>query len=150
MTKLGGPKSQYYEACYQMAKVLLIKDDDKRKCVILHGRASSGKTWIARYTANIFQSHWKSEVKGIYDERLTPSEAHKQLLVINEANMHSLFSTKNISKMKTLTEGLGIPLENKYGHPFTGFIGARTLLTCNGLCCPFVEPSSSKSGFDAV
>ena len=62
--------------------------------------------------------------------------------------MHSLFSTKNITKMKTLTEGLGIPLENKYGHPFTGFVGARTLLTCNGLCCPFVEPSSSRSGYD--
>ena len=56
---------------------MLIGDDEKKRCVIFHGRASSGKTWIARYTANIFESHWKSEVKGIYDERLTPTDAHK-------------------------------------------------------------------------
>ena len=27
MTKLGGPKSQYYEACYKMAKVMIIGND---------------------------------------------------------------------------------------------------------------------------
>ena len=57
--------------------MMLIGEDEKKRCVIFHGRASSGKTWIARYTANIFESHWKSEVKGIYDERLTPTDSHK-------------------------------------------------------------------------
>lgn len=50
--------------------------------------------------------------------------------------------------MKKLTEGDGISLENKYGHPFTGFYDVKTLITCNALCCPFIEPVSSSSGFD--
>ena len=60
-----------------MAKLMLVGTNEKKRCVIMHGRASSGKTWIARYMANIFESHWKSEVKGIYDERITQNEAHK-------------------------------------------------------------------------
>ena len=64
--------------------------------------------------------------------------------------MHQLFASKHISKIKTLTEGEGCPVENKYQSPFTGFIGARTLITCNALVAPFVPPSSSKSGFDKI
>ena len=56
---------------------MVVGADEKKRCVIMHGRSSSGKTWIARYTNNIFDSHWKSEVKGIYDERITPNEANK-------------------------------------------------------------------------
>lgn len=49
--------------------------------------------------------------------------------------------------MKRLMEGEGAPLENKYGHPFTGFLNVYTLITCNILPCPFVQPASSNSGF---
>ena len=62
--------------------------------------------------------------------------------------MYQLFSKKNIPTMKKLLEGLGNPVENKYGHPFTGFKGAKSLITCNALCYPFVEPESSRSGFN--
>ena len=45
------------------------------------------------------------------------------------------------------SEGLGVQVEYKFGQPFRGFIGANVLITCNSLCCPFTEPSSSKSGW---
>ena len=148
MLKIGGPRSKYYHACYWMTKLMLLGIDEKQRCVILHGKAGSGKTRLARYTASIFDSHWKNETKGIYDEKISQEEAHKQLLVMNEANMYRLFSkSKGLPMMKRLMEGEGSPLENKYGHPFTGFLNAHTLITCNTLPCPFVPPVSSNSGF---
>ena len=39
--------------------------------------AGSGKTRVAKYNAAIFDSHWKNETKGIYDEKISPLEAHK-------------------------------------------------------------------------
>lgn len=127
---------------------MLLGESEKQRCVIFHGKAGSGKSRLARYTANIFESHWKNETKGIYDEKISPEDAHKQLLVMNEANMYRLFSkSKGLPMMKRLMEGDGASLENKYGHPFTGFLNAYTLITCNMLPCPFVEPVSSNSGF---
>ena len=145
--KIGGPRSQYYHACYVLTKVMLIGDTDKRKGAIFHGEGGSGKTRIARYQSGIFESHWKNETKGIYDDKISVDEAHKQLLVMNEASMHQLFSKKNLSSTKRLTEGLGASLENKYAQPFTGFLNVHTLITCNALPYPFVEPLSTKSGF---
>ena len=144
---IGGPKSQYYHACYQIVKVMIIGDGEKRKTCLLHGTAGSGKTRIARYTGNIFETHWKNECKGIFDEKILREEAHKQLLIYNEANMYQLFSKANLPQMKKLMEGLGISLNVKYAHSFTGFIGANLLMTCNALCYPWIEPSSSHSGF---
>ena len=53
-----------------------------------------------------------------------------------------------IDDTKRLFEGLGCNLENKYAHSFTGFEGAYTVLTCNRLMAPFIEPTSSLSGWD--
>ena len=101
---------------------MLLGGNEKQRCLILYGEAGSGKTRLARYTAGIFDSHWKHETKGLYDEKISPEEAHKQLLVMNEANACRLFSkSKGLPVMKRLMEGEGAPLENKYGHPFTGF-----------------------------
>lgn len=66
---------------------------------------------------------------------------------MNEANMYSLFSKHNIAAMKRLLEGEGRKIEVKYSHPFYGFHNAFTLITCNYLVCPFIEPESSRSGW---
>ena len=105
-----------------MTKVMLLESHEKQRCVIFHGKAGSGKTRLARYTANIFDSYWKNETRGMYDERISPEEAHKQLLVMNEASMYHLFSrSRGLPFMKRLMEGLGVAIENKYQAPFTGF-----------------------------
>ena len=78
----------------------------------------------------IFDSHWKHETKSVYDEKISPYDANKQLLIMNEANMYRMFSKNNLSLMKKLLEGEGVPLENKYAHGFTGFLNAHTLITC--------------------
>lgn len=120
---------------------------ENRKCVVLYGRAGSGKTRIAKYTSNIFDCHWKNDTKGIYDEKISREEAHKQIIIMNEANIYTVFSKKRLANTKKLMEGEGIPVENKWGQPFTGFINAYTLLTCNNLPYPFVYPVGSNSGF---
>ena len=84
----------------------------------------------------------------MYDEKISPEEANKQLLVMNEANMYLLFSKKNIANMKKLTEGEGISLANKFKNDFTGFVNSYQLITCNSLCAPFVEPLSNTAGFN--
>ena len=61
--------------------------------------------------------------------------------------MYTLFSKGNIAAMKSLLEGEGRVVEVKYGHPFRGFHNAFTLITCNYLVCPFVEPINSRSGY---
>ena len=77
MSIIGRKTSKYYHACYWMTKLMLLESHEKQRCVILHGRSGSGKTRLARYTAQIFDSYWKHETKGIYDERITRDEAHK-------------------------------------------------------------------------
>ena len=63
--------------------------------------------------------------------------------------MASLFSHNNISDLKTLFEGKGMTLNVKFSHPFTAFLDCCTLVTCNKLVSPFVEPVSSKSGWQS-
>ena len=75
--KIGGPKSQYYHACYVLAKIMLIGDIEKRRGAVFYGAPGSGKTRIARYTSGIFESHWKNETKGIYEEKISMQDAHK-------------------------------------------------------------------------
>jgi hypothetical protein len=97
--------------------------------------------------SKMFKSHWKQETKGQFDEYITHDEARPQLLVWNEANMVELFRKKNTPAMKRLTEGLGYWVENKQSHPFTGFIDSYQLITTNYLCCPFIPPKASNSGW---
>ena len=77
IARIGGPSSQYYNVCYSIAKVMLLGESEKRRCVILYGTSGSGKSKIARMMTNIFDSHYKMETKGMYDERITREEAHK-------------------------------------------------------------------------
>jgi hypothetical protein len=73
----------------------------------------------------------------MYDEKLTKEAANRSLVIYNEATMRTLFAPNNLAEMKTLTEGLGKNIVNKYGHPFVGFVDAFTLITCNSLDYPF-------------
>ena len=74
---IGGVSKQYYAACYAIAKVMLQEESEKRRCVILHGLADTGKSHIAKLMYEIFDAHWKNETKGMYDERITDHEAHR-------------------------------------------------------------------------
>ena len=47
--KIGGAESQYYNLCYQIAKVMLVREYEKRHCVIVYGTAGSGKTKFAKF-----------------------------------------------------------------------------------------------------
>ena len=148
METIGGPNSQYYNACYTIAKVMMLCEDDKQRSVLFHGISDSGKSQIAKFMRDIFDSHYKKETKSIYDEKISRQEAHKQIYIVDEANMVKLFRKKNVADMKNLTSGQGIPLENKYNHSFTGFINSYTLMTCQYLVCPFIPPMSSLSGYN--
>ena len=126
----------------------MLGENEMRRCVILHGIADSGKSWIAKIMHKIFDAYWTNEPIGTFNEKITPLEANKQLIIFNEANMSELFKKKNITNMKKLTEGLGMPLNNKYAHQFTGHIGSYQLLTCNYLCSPFVDMEKEKAGYN--
>ena len=89
--KIGGKHSQFYSACHALTNVMLLRKSVKRHCVIFYGEPDSGKTWISKFMHNIFDSHWKQQPKGIFDEKISPHEANKQLVVINEANVDVLF-----------------------------------------------------------
>ena len=101
---------------------MLIVDWQKRRCVILHGDADTGKSHIAKIMDKIFDSYMKNETKTNFDEKISNQEANCQLLIMNEANVFELFKKKNMARIKRLTEGQGTSLENKFGHPFTGFV----------------------------
>ena len=96
----------------------------------MHGVSGSGKSWISNYMANIFQSYKYAPSKETFDEKLGVEDAHRQLLIIDEANMEDLHTKKNLTRVKKLTEGFGYPFSNKYGHPFTGFIDSYQIITC--------------------
>ena len=68
---IGGPKSQYYHACYHIARVMLVPEIEKMRCVIFHGLSNSGKSRIAAYMNDIFDSHYKNETRGQYDEKIS-------------------------------------------------------------------------------
>ena len=45
---IGGPNKQYYAACYEIVKVMILAKEEKRRCVVFHGIADTGKSWIAK------------------------------------------------------------------------------------------------------
>ena len=49
ITMLGGIKSQYYNACFKIVRVMIKGEVQKRRCVIFHGKPGSGKTRLAEY-----------------------------------------------------------------------------------------------------
>ena len=79
---------------------------------------------------------------------MTQEEAHKQVLLMDEADVYTLFSKSKLAETKSLLEGRGMLIENKGKDPFHGFKGSFILLTCNELPCPLGPPVNSSSGFD--
>ena len=61
---IGGPETQYYAACYAITHIMLIGDQSKRRCILFHGIADTGKSWIAEIMNRIFDAYWKHETKG--------------------------------------------------------------------------------------
>ena len=49
---VGDERSQYYAACYSITEVMLQVLNEKRRCVIFHGLANSGKSKIAQFKIN--------------------------------------------------------------------------------------------------
>ena len=89
---VGDNHSIYYgilRACVN--KFLRGPVSSKSRCIILHGASSSGKSTIAKYLGNIFVSYGFRQHKGIFDESMTAEDANVQLLVLDEANVYSLF-----------------------------------------------------------
>ena len=80
------------------------KADKKRRGLILAGVCNSGKSTLAHYACNIFDSHYLNQTDGTFEEKLEKSDCHKQLLVIDEAN-YSLFSKRRMADTKRLLEG---------------------------------------------
>ena len=74
-------------------------------------------------------------------------DTHKQLLQIDEAYVYYMFSKRKLHDSKKLLEGDGMSISVKFEHPYTGFEGCYTLITCNNLPYPFIPPCSSTSGF---
>ena len=145
MALIGDRNSQYYAACYYITQVMLLRMRDKMRCVIIHGTSDSGKSHIAKIMSRIFIAFMMFETRGIYDQQMSELEAHIQLFILNEANLLDLFEKKKMPAFKLFTEGEGRMVENKYGHPFKGFINCHQLITCQHLVCPLVEPLSSRS-----
>ena len=78
----------------------MLKKDERRRLVIFHGRPGSGKTELAKMLRAIFDSLWKENPKGIFDEKLSKWAAHISLLIYNEASIKVLFAPKNLDDMK--------------------------------------------------
>ena len=67
LAKIGGRNSQFYAACYYIAKVMLLRVNDKQRGVLIHGDPDTGKSWIANFMRNIFDSYYEDETKEVYD-----------------------------------------------------------------------------------
>ena len=146
---LGAQNSIYYgimRACVQ--KFLKGSGKSTSRCIILYGASSSGKSTIAKYLSNIFISFDFRQHKGLFDENMTQSDTNVQLIVLDEANVYSLFDRRNIADTKQLLEGQGRSIAIKHAHSFTGFKGAYTVLTANHLPYPFIPPANSTAGFN--
>ena len=75
--KIGGRNSQFYAACYHIAKVMLVRASDKQRCVLIHGDPDTGKSWIANFMKNIFDSYYEDETKEMYDMHCSRNQARK-------------------------------------------------------------------------
>ena len=76
--KLGGHTSKYYQICQLMTRMYLQRDPNKkRRCMILSGVGNSGKSTIARYVSEIFDSHILSQAEGVFQEKMDKHDAHK-------------------------------------------------------------------------
>jgi hypothetical protein len=105
-----------------MTKLFLLgKPDKKRRGIILSGVANSGKSTIARFAAKIWSTHSLRQTFSTFEEKMDKDETNKQILLIDEANIFSIFSKKKLHDTKSLLEGSGMSISNKFAHTFTGF-----------------------------
>jgi hypothetical protein len=86
---LGGITSKYYEVCKAMVTVYLSEGIKIVKGgVILYGASTSGKSTICDFMKLIFDAHMHSHNTGGFEDEMEREETNKQLLIMNEANMH--------------------------------------------------------------
>jgi phage/plasmid-associated DNA primase len=129
-----------------MTKMFLLGNTDKkRRGLILAGVNNSGKSTIARYISNIFDSHVLNQTEGIFAEKITKIDSNKQILVIDEVNS-SIFAKRKMADTKLLLEGYGMSIQNKFEDPYKGFMRCYTLITTNHLPYPFNPPANTYSG----
>ena len=128
VAKLG-----YHELMEALVDVLIHRRHQKQRAIWICGPTNTGKTTLTRYLDEIFicdrlkdgQSHFRVKMKEL--------GVPPQVVLMDEANNVHFFRPVNISRMKQFLEGLGWPVDNKYGSVELLYENAMIVLTSNDL-----------------
>lgn len=106
--------SNMIQAIWTMFRIYISGLNPKKHAVWVHGKANSGKTYLADQLSKIFMTEQFTDSESRYVASRSRSKYETQLVNIDEANFIQLFKPCNISRMKKFTEGRGWYSEVKY------------------------------------
>ena len=105
--------------------------EDKRRCLWLHGEASTGKsTWVDMFESIFISSYLKLGTEKFQE---TDNKPRTQLVTMNDVAPTRITSADLASEMKNLLEGRGMSINTKLGRKKLTFIGCYSLITSNNL-----------------
>ena len=105
--------------------------EKKRRCLWLHGEASTGKTAWWNMFKTIFTGSYLKINSDKFQE--TDNRPKTQLVGLNDVNADRITSAELASEMKNLLEGEGMSINTKMGNKKLMFVGCHFMITSNNL-----------------
>ena len=105
--------------------------EDKRRCLWLHGEASTGKsTWVDMFESIFVSSYLKLGTEKFQE---TDNKPRTQLVTMNDVAPTRITCIELASEMKNLLEGRGMSVNTKMGRKKLTFVGCYSLIASNNL-----------------
>ena len=105
--------------------------EKKRRCLWLHGEASTGKTAWWEMFKTIFTGSYLKINSDKFQE--TDNRPKTQLVGLNDVAANRITSAEMASEMKNLLEGQGMSVNTKMGTKKLMFVGCHFMITSNNL-----------------
>lgn len=126
-------QSGYLELIFQIYKVFLKCESEKRKVVWFYGAPNAGKSCVSSLLGKIFYCQELLFTEGKYTISSNQHPFATQIAILDEANFYDMFKPSNVANMKRFFEGRGFVTRSMYNQPVVDFVGSFVFVTSNGL-----------------
>ena len=134
-----GSYNPFADTCVSAVQLFIQKREAKRRCIMLHGVANSGKSTFLNIFKEIFQAYDERSTGQRFGVQLASSEHKPSLCVSDEWKAYHL-KPSQIDETKRKLEGHGTIHEEKGQDPIIVFKDAFFLYANNNIHSMFTRP----------
>ena len=112
-------------------KQFILGKSKKKNCIWVSGESNNGKSIVINLLEKIFYCYRFLETNSNFCVKIFREKYERQIVLIDEAAMKTLFAPRAVDMSKVFIDGGGYPMEEKYCTAEYMFKGVHIFITSN-------------------